>query len=459
MTLKSTVTPGVYDLYKGTKIVVQDRPTLEKAVEAALGLGKGSYTVRTTSKVLIEEVATIPPVDPPTPPIEPPVTSNDISKGLPVVTTTPKPMASIPRPILGGSFIDSYSGSKTIRITDIAAQGGKVIKPAYSTVPAWNIDESYLILYIQGSGHVLYNGKTYAPIKKLDIAPADIEHFYWSSTDPDVLFYPWAYEASGVSKREIIKYHVSTGQKETYYAIPDSAAPGAYRVDFGGDPVYGDWSNLLFGLRRRGSSDTGFVWSREKGETPRVSGDCPQVTPSGTKYIQNGKLFKSDGTLIRSMQLNTQEHGDLTRLANGQDVWVSVQFDGPKGSGQVLVENLDTGAVNVVIGQANGYGYPKSGTHISGHGIKVPGWVAVSITGEPDGKSLLSQSILLIDLNTNRSFYAGYHHSAGSDGPNGYWAEPHINISPSGTRLLFGSDWGSGNIVDSYIVELPSYKA
>jgi hypothetical protein len=32
-------------------------------------------------------------------------------------------------------------------------------------------------------------------------------------------------------------------------------------------------------------------------------------------------------------------------------------------------------------------------------------------------------------------------------------------ISPSGTRLLFGSDWGNGPTVDTYVVELPSYKS
>ena len=30
--------------------------------------------------------------------------------------------------------------------------------------------------------------------------------------------------------------------------------------------------------------------------------------------------------------------------------------------------------------------------------------------------------------------------------------------SPSGTRLLFASDWGNGATVDSYVVELPSYQ-
>lgn len=29
--------------------------------------------------------------------------------------------------------------------------------------------------------------------------------------------------------------------------------------------------------------------------------------------------------------------------------------------------------------------------------------------------------------------------------------------SPSGTRILFGSDWGGGDTVDAYVLELSSY--
>jgi hypothetical protein len=40
----------------------------------------------------------------------------------------------------------------------------------------------------------------------------------------------------------------------------------------------------------------------------------------------------------------------------------------------------------------------------------------------------------------------------------GYWAEAHTVPSPSGTRAVFASDWGGGSSVDSYVLELPSYR-
>ena len=36
--------------------------------------------------------------------------------------------------------------------------------------------------------------------------------------------------------------------------------------------------------------------------------------------------------------------------------------------------------------------------------------------------------------------------------------EAHTVPSPSGTRAVFGSDWGNGTSVDSYVLELPSYS-
>jgi hypothetical protein len=40
----------------------------------------------------------------------------------------------------------------------------------------------------------------------------------------------------------------------------------------------------------------------------------------------------------------------------------------------------------------------------------------------------------------------------------GYWGEPQVTISPSGTRLIFASDWENSDTVDTYVVELPAFK-
>ena len=388
--------------------------------------------------------------------------TDDLCSGL-IQDKVAHPMTALAKPARGQSVTDPQFGTKIVRITDAAAQfSASVAKPAYSTVPAWNADESYLILYVtQGgsAGHYLFNGKTYALIRKLDIDPTDIEHFYWSSSDPDVLFYAFSHENSGVSQRQLIRYHVGTDTKDVVYNIPNAALPGASDVDFGSDPMYSSWDNDLFGLRRDASSSTAFTYRLSNGvESPRVaSGDAPQVCSSGRCYVLNSKLYDSStNALIRSVKGDTSEHGDMLMLANGQDVRATNQFD-VNPNGTLIAENLTTGVVTEVIGVNTGYPYPPTHTHISGHATKAPGWVAVSITGDPDGQGVLDSELVLANLNNNKVCRVGHHRSAGDDGPNGYWAEPHVNISPSGTRLLFGSDWSGGSTVDTYVVELPGY--
>ena len=390
----------------------------------------------------------------------------DLCAGL-VQDKLPHPMTPLARPAPGEPVIDPQFGTRIVRITDVAAQlrnPAGVAKPAYSTIPAWNADESYLIVYVTqksgGVGHFLLDGHSYRPIRALDIEPTDIEHFYWSSTDPDLLYYTLAWEASGLSRRQLIRYHVRAGRKEVLYDFPLAAAPDAYRVDLGGDPMYSSWDNDLFGLRRRGEHDTAFTFrlSQRKESTRVAAQDAPQICSSGKCYVLGNEVRDSmTHARIRILKGDPGEHGDMLMLANGQDVRATAQFD-VEPVGTLIAENLTTGAVEEIIGRRTGYPYPPSHTHISGHAFKAPGWVAVSVTGDPRGQKVLDSELLLANLNDGKVCRVGHHRTSGDDGPNGYWAEPHVNISPSGTRLLFGSDWGSGSAVDTYVVELPGYR-
>jgi hypothetical protein len=121
---------------------------------------------------------------------------------------------------------------------------------------------------------------------------------------------------------------------------------------------------------------------------------------------------------------------------------------------------MTDGSARVIVGPATGYPYPPSSTHVSALAFKKPGWVAVSIIGfQADGQDVLDNELVLADTNPGgRVCRVAHHRSCMNNCPRDYWAEPHVVISPSGTRLLFGSDWGGGDTVDAYVVELPSYK-
>lgn len=374
-----------------------------------------------------------------------------------------RPKTAVTKPALLGTWVDPQFGTTIRRITNVTSQwsGSTVAKPAYATVPAWNADESLMILYVTNStkGHMLLHGKTYAPIKFISWSLTDLEHFMWSASDPDTCYYITAQEQSGTSIRRLMKYHPSNDSHEIIYNIPNASSPGAYRVDFGGDPIYCSWDNDVFGLRRRGSSDTGFTYRISTNtESVRIAGDAPQIAPSGTICIAANTTVADIPltTAIRTLTVDGVEHGSMARLANGQDIWATVQFDDIEGT--LVTENLTTGQVKVLVGPSTGFPYPPTGTHISGHAFQAPGWVAVSATGNTGGSTLLAQEVLLVNLNDDKIYRAGRHRSYGGDGSQGYWAEPHINISPTATRLLFGSDWDNGGTVDSYVIELPAYS-
>lgn len=80
------------------------------------------------------------------------------------------------KPAYMETYTDPVFGSQVTRISQ--ARSGGVVKTMYNTVQAWSKDETYLILYhtgTEGPAHHLYNGRTYEPIRKLDILPSDLE--------------------------------------------------------------------------------------------------------------------------------------------------------------------------------------------------------------------------------------------------------------------------------------------
>jgi len=378
--------------------------------------------------------------------------SGDLCDGL-VTDKANHPMTALAKPAVGQTVTDPAFGTTIRRITDVGGTG--VIKPAYSTVPAWNADETYLILYHTGtanSGHHLYNGKTYAHIRQLNIDPPDLEQFYWHTSDPDVLFYV-------DSSDRLIRYRVSSNTKEI---VKTFACGGS--ISGGADPMFMSWDSDVIGLR----CSSGYVFTyrlstnTEGAQLSNGSGNAPVASASGTTtFFANGSAEVRDNNMnyLRSLPVDPNEHASLGRLANGTDTHNSVSFGGSYEGSLVTSDMTQNNVARVIVGPATGYPYPPGGTHVSAIAFKKPGWVALSVIGNTNGQTLLNQELVLADTNAGgKVCRVGHHRSWGKAGPRGYWAEPHVVVSPSGTRLLFGSDWGGGTTVDAYVVELPSYK-
>ena len=195
---------------------------------------------------------------------------------------------------------------------------------------------------------------------------------------------------------------------------------------------------------------------------------APMPFPSGQRSYHYDTVRAQNLATQRVFNLGRpDEHASLGRLHNGNDAYFATAFnattDGSCGDGvgSLVVNDASSSDCRVLVGPNNGYPYTLSGTHISALANLNPGWAAVSSIGYGvEGDSLLEQELYLANTDPNdlQVCRIAHHRSTGGRGSIGYFAEPHPVLSPSGTRVLFNSDWNNSGRVDVYVVELPSYQ-
>lgn len=388
--------------------------------------------------------------------IEPAVISN----GLIANDMDAHPMQDIAKPGYLQTIIDPSFGTTIRRISNAGA--GNIIKPMYSTIQAWNTDETYMILYDQKNGvHQLLDGMNYSFIRNLDdISPSDIEQIYWDFNVPDIFYYV------DNSSKDFIKYSVSSREKNTITNLVEiSGCTGG--LSSGNDVQMMSWDSDVIGFRCDNSE--AFYYRISTNEvTSLIINDinytAAMPAASGSLFYHGQSVYDTSGNALRNINESGTEHSCLGKLIGGNDAHYTVAFEaGPQGGcqGNIIAHDLTTGECFPVISEEQGYAYPKSGTHISAVAHNNPGWIAASMVGyEEDGKTLLDQELVLarVEKNNVKVYRIGHHRA--DENQFDYWGEPHAVISPNGTRVLFGSDWSGtddGHSVDSYVVELPGF--
>ncbi|HWE27017.1 MAG TPA: hypothetical protein VHB97_03400, partial [Polyangia bacterium] len=287
----------------------------------------------------------------------------------------------------------------------------------------------------------------------LDINPADLEQVFWHTSDPDVFFYP--------TGKDFVRYHVAAATKETLTTF--SFCSGG--VSNGSDPMFTSFDSRRIGLK---CDDQVFIYDIAANMVlgrKTLTENPAQVAPSGQlAYLSDsGRVTDANLNILRTLDVKFPDaHASLGQLPTGEDVWNGAAYDpGPNGDddiGNLVSFDLATGLSHTVIGPKTGYPYPPDG-HVSSLAYKQPGWTVVSTYGNLTGQGLLDLETLVADTTTNVVCRVGRHRSTGkANATIGYFAEAHSVPSPSGTRIAFASDWGGGNTVDTYILELPSYK-
>lgn len=390
--------------------------------------------------------------------------AQDLSEGLIINDMSLHPMEAIDKPAYLNTITDPSFGTTIRRITN-AAQG-EVIVPMYSTIQAWNVDESMMILYNQTKGsHELLDGKDYQFLRDLDdVYPADLEQIFWDFNNPDIFYYPEN------STTDFIRYTVSTQQKEILINIREiSNCDGG--ISMGNDIQMMSWDSDVFTFRCNNESSYAYRISTEE-LTPfaidNLDYTAPSVAPSGNMYYHESSVYDSQGNSLVELNESSTEHSCIGKLSNGNDAHFAIAFaQGPEGGciGDIIAHDLTTGICYPIISQSQGYDYPQSGTHISAlaHKNTEGGWVAASMMGyDQDGQELLDQELVIVKAEEGNIKVCRIGHHRSDEDQYDYWGEPHAVISPTGTRVLFASDWSGaedGLSVDSYIVELPAFTS
>jgi hypothetical protein len=194
-----------------------------------------------------------------------------------------------------------------------------------------------------------------------------------------------------------------------------------------------------------------------------ISNAAPQMSASGNLvYLAfTGRVADLQLNVVRTLGLdNPMEHASLGRWPTGEDTWNGFVFDdGNDNTGSLVTWDLNKNTAKVIIGEKTGFPYPDDG-HVSLMAYRQPGWAVVSTYGSTNGAGVLDREVLVADTVSGKVCRVGRHRSFAKNntklGQN-YWAEAHAVPSPTGTRIAFGSDWGNGASVDTYVIELPSY--
>jgi len=326
------------------------------------------------------------------------IISQDLTEGLLVNDLELHPMQEMAKPAYLETITDPSFGTTIRRITN--AQPGQVIVPMYSTIQAWNADESRMIIYNQSIGdHQLLDGETYEYIRDLDdFSPLDLEQIFWDFQAPDILYYP----ESGT--RDFIRYNVETQSKEVLMNMEEISGCTGF-ISMGNDVQMMSWDSDVFSFRCENS--TAYNYRISTGELTEfnfnggVSYVAPMPGPSGDNFYHSQDVYDADGNYSMMLNQSSGEHACLGQMSNGNDALYAVSFaQGPQGGclANLAAHDLVTGSCTPLISQDQGYDYPKSGTHISAlaHKNTDGAWVAASMIGfEEDGVALLDQELVV----------------------------------------------------------------
>jgi len=339
---------------------------------------------------------------------------------------------------------------------------------------AWNNNETYLLL-ITGDGRTfIFDGNSYQLIKELPQVGGD--DIFWDPNNPNKLIFPldntlYSYNIA-TDKLEIIKTFSS-------YALINTRGEGNLSNDgryyaFLGqiDNPYNPYKDIVvYDLQQNSVIATLAL------PTNLENFDWVSISPKGNYVVvdyatENTGRFQGVEVYTRNMQFLWQKplgygHSDLAIDENGDEVLIMDSYDPIKNCNSIKKFKLSDGTETSLLD----YSW-QFDSHISTRHFNNDGWILISTFDGParltdDSLSWLpfEDEIFFLKMNGSQLVKRIAHHRSKRFSPitpdpdnSCYWAEPHATISPSGTRILSGSNWRMNvhldESVDAYIIDL-----
>jgi hypothetical protein len=378
--------------------------------------------------------------------------------------TVPWPKTA--KPSRGAAVREPSFNTCQVRVTDHNSDSVPgFARNDYSRRQAFNADNTRQLVYAYDGSWHLYDPTTYQHLKVLEGPGGDAEP-QWHPRKPNVLFYV---PRDGVGMK---LYRLDTDTQVSTVVGDFSArlkarwpgASAAWTKSEGSPSADGRyWCFMVDDARWQGLGV--FTWDRH---TDTITGmmdlksnerpDSVSMSPTGNYCVTTSS---AKGTMAYSRdfaqakQIRTGgEHADLALDANGEDAYVSVDYN---GAGMVFFTNINTGKrtdlfSSYLEGTATAF-------HFSGKAFNKPGWVVVSTHGEYAAygtyhQQWMHRKVMVVQLAANPKIYNIASTRTNYDG---YWTEPQASTNRDLTRIVWTSNWDKATDldVDTYMVQVP----
>ncbi|MFB9052818.1 T9SS type A sorting domain-containing protein [Formosa undariae] len=380
----------------------------------------------------------------------------DLDTSTEVYSTLPK----LDKPDYLKSVVDPVFKTKITRITgDVGTKISNtnenwrnIARHGYSVRQPWNADES--ILYLSkhksssgGWGSSLFlDGQTYEVLGEANVPSS--KEVRWHPTDPDLMFL--------LQNDGIQTWNYKTNQIKTLisYSGYTKSTIGGYTGNFTDDGS----KVAVLATRNSDNKEVGFVLDLERGikhndiDLSSLKVDYIMVSSLGNYMVVNGdfgqgndrtKIFDLNGKQVGAFwsEYGRPSHGDVAVDENGDEVLVGVSKSKPDG-GRVIKRRLSDGKVTVL----------TSGSyagHVSARALKRKGWVFADTSESTNWTPYLGE-LLAVKLDGTRVERICNLRK----GLVTYDNESQPCPSPSGSRVIFASDWDSGSYpIQAYVVD------